>query len=362
MSTEKTEQPTEKKLREAREEGQTAQSKDLTGAVSLMLVLLLAVTGADFLSGKLKQLVQISLDAVSGDHSLAGITRVWLDLAASAVFLLFPFALVALLGAVLALAPQVGLMISMKPVAPKLSAVSPASGIRRIFSLKSLLELVKMLVKAVLLGAVLYEAVLMLMPLIAGAAFQSVNTLIVLSWQSVLRVVGVAALVYLLIGAADLKLQQWLLIRRNRMSKEDIKRENKESEGDPEIKSKRKALARELANSAPTRQAVDSANVVVVNPTHYAVALRYDPAEFGIPRVVAKGVDQRAAEIRAFARDANVPIVGNPPVARALYKVQLNNGIPEELFETVAAILRWVASLSDPDGAPPAGGAPGVLL
>ncbi|MEX3816108.1 type III secretion system export apparatus subunit SctU [Paraburkholderia sp. BR13439] len=359
---EKTEQPTEKKLRDAREEGQTAQSHDLTGAVSLLLVLLVAVAGGDFLSGKLKQIVQIALDGVSADRSPGAVTRVWLDIASQAVFLLFPFALVAVLGAVMALMPQVGLLITMKPVAPKLSAVSPASGIQRIFSLKSLLELGKMLIKAALLGAVLYQSVLMLIPLISGAAFQPVNAIVVLSWHAVLRVIGVAALVLLVIGAVDFKIQQWLLIRRNKMSLEDIKRESKESEGDPEIKNKRKELARELANSAPSKAAVGSANVVVVNPTHYAVALRYDPAEFGLPRVVAKGVDQYAAHIRAYARNANVPIIGNPPVARALYKVQLNNGIPEELFETVAAILRWVDSLSDPDGAPPVGGPPGVLL
>jgi type III secretion protein U len=362
MSTEKTEKPTEKKLREAREEGQTAQSKDLTGAIGLLLVLLLAVAGSDYMAGKLRQLIQISLDAVSGDHSRAALTRVWLDLASNTAFLLFPFALVAVLGAVLALAPQVGLLISMKPVSPKLSSVSPVSGIQRIFSLKSLLELVKMMIKAVVLGAVLYQAVLMLIPLISGAAFQPINAIVMLSWQSVLRVLGAAALVYLLIGAVDLKIQQWLLIRKNRMSKEDIKREYKENEGDPQIKNKRKEFARELAESAPTPAAVGSANVVVVNPTHYAVALRYDPSEFGLPRVVAKGVDARAAQIRALARDANVPIVGNPPVARALFKVPLNNGIPEELFEVVAAILRWVDSLSDPNSAPPPGGHPGVLL
>jgi type III secretion protein U len=135
-----------------------------------------------------------------------------------------------------------------------------------------------------------------------------------------------------------------MFLKKMKMSKDEVKREHKNQEGDPRIKGERRRLAREMA-TAPPPSKVGMANMMVVNPTHYAVAVRYAPDEHPLPRVIAKGMDEQAAQLRYAARDAGVPIIGNPPVARALYKVGVDQPIPEELFETVAAILRWVDAI-----------------
>jgi type III secretion protein U len=138
----------------------------------------------------------------------------------------------------------------------------------------------------------------------------------------------------------DFVVQRLIFLKEQKMSMDEVKREYKEMEGDPQIKGERKAIAREIAMSDP-KPAVQTATAVVVNPTHYAVALRYAPNECGLPYIVAKGVDGEAALIREAAQQAGVPIIGNPPLARALYKVDLKGTVPEPLLEAVAIVLHW---------------------
>jgi type III secretion protein U len=163
-------------------------------------------------------------------------------------------------------------------------------------------------------------------------------------WTTVLRLLDVAAIVYLVIGAADYGIQKWQFLRQNKMTKDEVKRESKDREGDPRLKSERRKLAREFATTAPSLS-MSRANMLVVNPTHYAVAVRYEPRETPLPIVIARGVDEQAATLRRIALSLSVPIVANPPVARALYKVPLYQPIPADLLEIVAAILRWVDSV-----------------
>jgi type III secretion protein U len=262
-----------------------------------------------------------------------------------ALGLLCGIAAVALVAAFLALAPQTGLKISLKAVMPKLASVSPGSGFQRIFSMNSAIDLVKMVVKAAILVAVMWQTIKSAMPVVASALDRSVPQLIAVLWSVLMHVVVVALGVFIAIGAFDYKLQKWLFIRKNRMSKDEVKREHKESDGNPEVKGERKRMAREMSQEGP-KGGVSRANVVVVNPVHYAVALRYDPTEFPLPVVLAKGLDEQALRLRQQAMHARVPIVANPPVARMLHKVPLNQPIPEELFEVVAAILRWVDGLA----------------
>jgi len=158
------------------------------------------------------------------------------------------------------------------------------------------------------------------------------------------QILAYAAAVFLIIAAFDYFLQYQQHMKGLRMSKDEIKRERKQQDGDPVIKQERKRLGREMATAAP-RERVSAANLMVVNPTHYAVAIRYAPLEHPLPRVVAKGLDEHALELRRLAAEAAVPIVGNPPVARRLFKVDVDAPIPPELFETVAALLRWVDAI-----------------
>jgi type III secretion protein U len=153
-------------------------------------------------------------------------------------------------------------------------------------------------------------------------------------------------------GPVDYAIQRWQFMKDQRMSKDEVKKEYKSQEGDPEIKHKRKQIAREDARSNP-RKAVAGANAVVVNPTHYAVAIRYRAEEFGLPVVVAKGVDGEALMIRRHAEEQGVPLFTNPPLARSLHQVPLGRPVPEELFEAVAAVLRWVDEVGRSSTNPP---------
>jgi type III secretion protein U len=192
------------------------------------------------------------------------------------------------------------------------------------------------------------------MPLIVGVAYEPLPDLIEISWSALCRLFAVSGVLYLVLGVVDYGIQRWLFIRDHRMSKDEVKREFKNSEGDPQLKGKRKQVAREIVTENPDK-AVAGARAVIVNPTHYAVAIRYEPAEYDVPRIVAKGVDADALEIRRMAERHGVPIVGNPPLARALYLVPLEDAIPESCFKAVAAVLAWVEDMQANGGATPSG-------
>lgn len=345
MSDEKTEQPSDKKLRKVREEGQVAKSSDLVEVACVGVVFVALQAGATHLADMLRAVLNDALVFASGAHSMQDLLHALTDIGLHAIELLIGIAALAFFAAVLALLPQTGMQISMAAATPKLASVSPASGLKRMVSLTALLDLAKMTVKAAILIVVMWQTIKNALPVVASALDRSIPQLVEVLWSVLMHVVAVAFGVFVVIGAVDYRLQKWLFIRRNRMSKDELKREHKESDGNPEMKGERKRLARELSQEGPKR-GVGRATVVVVNPVHYAVALRYDPVEFPLPVVLARGVDGEALLLRRYATELGVPIVANPPVARMLHKVPENQPIPEELFEVVAAILRWVDGLA----------------
>lgn len=354
MSDEKTEEPSAQKLKKVREEGQVAKSTDIVEVACLGAVFVALQAGADRFAGALRAVVQDALDFTGGNRSTQDLSIALADIGSHAFTLLVGVAGLALAAALLALMPQTGLQIAMQAAMPKLDAVSPAAGIKKIFSLNALTDLAKMTVKGLVVAIVMWQTIEGMLPVVASAMEHSVPQLIAVLWAVLMRVIATALAVFAVIAVVDYKLQKWLFVRRNRMSKDEVKREYKDSEGDPEMKGERKRLAKELVNSGP-KQNVRRANVVVVNPVHYAVALRYAPSEFPLPVVVARGLDAQALMLRRYASEAGVPVVANPPVARMLHRVSENQPIPEELFEVVAAILRWVDGLAAPAAsAPPA--------
>ncbi|WP_047787818.1 EscU/YscU/HrcU family type III secretion system export apparatus switch protein, partial [Variovorax paradoxus] len=173
--------------------------------------------------------------------------------------------------------------IAFKPVMPNLNALNPGEGLKKIFSMKTVIETIKMVVKASLIFAVMWVVVRGLIPLVSGAIYQPLAEISAMYWGILLKLMMIAAVIFVLVGAADVKLQKMLFMKQMKMSKDEIKREHKNDEGDPMIKGERRRIAREMANAPPPRMA--RANVVVVNPTHYAVALRYAPDEHPLPVV-----------------------------------------------------------------------------
>jgi type III secretion protein U len=345
MSDEKTESPTEKKLKDARRDGKAPKSADLAAAALLLGGTAALSFAAGTLGDRFTRLMYIGLDVGHIESPALNLGEALTAIASEAGVILLPILVVGLLLPIAALAMQVGLQVSTKPVELNMDAVSPAAGIKRIFSLRSLLELAKTVIKAVMLFAVLYKVVLLLVPSTAGVAYQPIYDVIAVTWSGLCRFMMVAGFLYLVLGATDYGIQYWLFTRDQRMSKDEVKRENKDSEGDPDIKNRRKKIARELLEAAPATR-VAEAQAVVVNPTHYAVAIRYVPEEHGLPRVIAKGVDSEALAIREAARAAGVPLIPHAPLARALYRVELEQAVPEMLYEAVAEVLAWVRQLN----------------
>ncbi|WP_229083318.1 type III secretion system export apparatus subunit SctU [Burkholderia ambifaria] len=341
----KTEKPTAKRLKDARAKGSVSKSTDLVGAASLLAMLVAFHTAGFWLFDSLREAIHAALDFTATDRTPQALDSALFHLFGIGVSICVPLAALGMLATALASAMQVGLKVSLEPVMPKLDAISPAAGIKRIFSKRSLIDLLKMTLKALVLGAVLWKTIAGILPLAAAAFYEPLYRLSAVLWSALLTVLSVACVTYLVIGIGDWKLQHVLFLISQRMSKDEVKREHKNQDGDPKIKHERRKLAKQMINGDPRPAAVAGANVMVVNPTHYAVALRYAPAEHPLPVIVASGVDADAGELRRLASLYGVPIVANPPLARTLHRVGVNHAIPEELFEVVAAVLRWVGSV-----------------
>lgn len=348
--SEKTEEPTDKKLEDAKKKGQGPKSQDIVAGAVLIACLFGLMGMGGTLYERMSNVVRLglgdALQAKTNEAMAALATQMLID----ALWAALPLVALSVLVASAALFAQVGVVFSMENVTPKFDKLNPAEGVKRIFSARSLIEFVKSLVKAVALGCVLWISVKGMVPLLVGAAYLPLSSAALVSWQAMLELLGVACLVFVIIGPIDFGLQRFLFIKDQRMSKDDIKREHKDADGDPQMKGQRKQLAHEINNSPP-QQKVPGASVVVTNPTHFAVALRYDPETTPVPVVVAKGADEAAALIRQIAAEHGVPIVGNPPLARALFKLPLEHPIPAALFDAVAVVLRWVAELERVSGA-----------
>ncbi len=340
MSGEKTEEPTEKKLEDAKKRGEGPKSQDVNAAASLVCATILLTMSPILAGDRLRKIFATVFErgfTAGTDETLS----IMFDMLTDCTLIALPYLACAIVVGLLASFAQVGVNISFEPIMPNFDKVNPGSGIQKLFSVRSIIDFLKMVLKAVALGAVMYKIVLGLLPMLVGTALQRPAAVIDIGWSAIGKLMGAACIVFIVVGPVDWGIQIWLFKRGQKMSKDEIKRESKESEGDPEMKGKRKEIAHEMANSAPQRAA--GASVVVTNPTHYAVALLYQPGRMQLPVVLAKGHDADAARIREVAVRHKVPIVSNPPLARALYKLPLDTPIPEALFEAVAAVLRWVS-------------------
>jgi type III secretion protein U len=343
MSDEKTEEPTDKKLEDAAEKGQHIKSQDLSSATLLLGTTICLGAAAATAADRLMQMLTLVLGPqgiVAADEFLPvevgyRVAFEWLVIAGPVT------AVAAVVGAVTALA-QSGINLTFEPLGPNFDKLNPAEGIKNVFSVKSIIEFFKMVVKALALGAVCYSLIHDLVPLLAGSAYQTPLGIATIAWTAMLKLLYGALVVFCLIVPVDYGIARWQFMEQQKMTKDEVKRERKESEGDPQLKSKRKQIAKEMVMNAP-KATVPGATAVVTNPTHFAVALRYDPQTCPVPVVLCKGADAEAAEIRALAAQHNVPVIGNPPLARALFKVPCDEVIPEELFAATAAVLRWVA-------------------
>ncbi|RDH87201.1 MAG: flagellar biosynthetic protein FlhB [endosymbiont of Escarpia spicata] len=343
---EKSEQPTAKRLNEAKRKGQVARSKELnTMAITLIGVIFLATTSSQ-LGGGLQALMKTSF-TLSRDE-IFDIGTLFTHLSAAmqdAFILLIPFFVLMIVVAIASSIALGGFSISAEALTPKLSKLSPAKGLKRMFSAKALVELLKAVAKFVLIGGA--TAILLWNTLdsylnLHGMEFQQALPKLgsLIGWS-----VTLLASTLILIAAIDVPFQLWEHKRQLKMTKQEIRGEMKETDGRPEVKSRIRSLQREMAQRRMMEE-VPKADVIVTNPTHYAVALRYDQGSMSAPKVVAKGADLVAANIRRIGLESDVPIVESPVLARAIYfHSELGEAIPAGLFLAVAKLLAYVFQL-----------------
>ncbi len=345
----KTEEPTQKRLKDAEKEGQVVSSRDVGHWFGLMTlaglvgVLLPSVAGemtnllATFISSPHVYELEISNVGPFVGEVLLGV----------GVLLVVPVA-AALASAFLAGFIQHPPVIAASLIEPKLERVSPLAGLKRMFSAKSIVEFVKGLVKIAVVGAAAIAAILPALGDIDTFPTLEMGAFLARLHELSVRLIVVAAIVMAAVGALDFLYQRFEHRRQLRMSMQELKEEFKETEGDPIIKGRIRQIRIERAKKRMA-QAVPKADVVVVNPTHFSVALSYKSAEMAAPVVVAKGVDSLALRIRALAKEHGVPVVENPPLARALHAaVDVDEEIPPEHYMAVAQVIGYVMRLKNP--------------
>lgn len=340
----RTEMPTQRKLGQARERGQIARSQDLAAAFDLAgAALLIWFFGQSLLTG-MAQILQKTLAGEGPGHLLnidtAGASFSWAMIQAG--WVVGPLIILMWLIAYGAQYYQVGWLLTLEPLQPKLDRLNPIAGAARLFGRRSLVKTLVSIAKLIVVAAVVYMVVssrlaeLSALPtLSAAAAFQRIFML-------VMEMAAYVLALLLLIGGLDWMYQRWQHTQDLKMTKQEVKDERKSGEGDPEVKARRMRIARELAMQR-IRRDVPKADVIVTNPTHFSVAIKYDGTTMHAPRVVAKGADWLAFRIREVAVAHGVPIIEKPALARALYaSVDEGKYISPEFYQAVAELLAYV--------------------
>lgn len=339
----RTEAATPRRVQQAREEGQVPVSRELDTLVGMVAVTLVAMTVGPTLLREVTMRLRGFL-AQAHSQALLGETG-WIQVAAAIAFAAGPIVLLILAGGIAATLLQTGFLLHGGALQPKLSRLNPGAGLARLVGVENLVETIRSFAKLGLVGLFLWWAMPADLSAILGLPFHGMATLLDRTGDLVIRALLAAIAAQTLIAGADIAWVRYRHFQKLRMSRQDILDETKDTEGDPRIRARLRQLRQQRARRRMLT-AVPNATVVITNPTHYAVALVYDRATHAAPRVVAKGVDSMAARIREVAEANRVPLVANPPLARALYRVELDAEIPAEYYQAVAEVVAYVWRLS----------------
>ncbi|MDX8046953.1 flagellar biosynthesis protein FlhB [Gracilibacillus sp. S3-1-1] len=340
---EKTEKATPKKRQDVRKKGQVAKSQDVNTAILLFFVFIILLVLGGYLKNAMtdmftKTFTEYIFHPVTEDE----IFTVFIDVLSKISLAVAPIMLVAIVAGLASNLMQIGFLFTAEPLKMKLEKIDPIKGAKRIFSVRALVELVKSLLKITIVGVITFSIIWMNRDEMMMLVNKDVNGALAFFGQMTIQMGIAAAIGLLIISVIDYAYQRFDFEKQNKMSKNDVKDEHKNIEGDPLIKSKIKEKQRQMAMQRMMSE-VPNADVVITNPTHYAIALKYDENKADAPYVVAKGVDFVARRIKDIAGHHDVMMVENRPLARALYdQVEINEVIPEEYFQTVAEILAYV--------------------
>lgn len=350
---EKTEEPTSKKLSDARKEGKVAKSKEIVNGVSLLGFFLALRIFFGFAGVRISDIfrwiytLMPDIENMKDGLTIQVFMGIFRPLLAKTLIILMPFLLIGFAADFVTNLVQVGWKPTLKPLEPKLSKFNPISGFKRIFSKQSIVNLIFAIAKIGLVCFIAYTSIkdqaktlFLLYDIALNAALSLIFEIIVDTGIKI-------SVVYIFLGLADYAYQRWKFKDDMKMTKQEVKDEYKNTEGDPQIKGKQRQRMMESSQRRMMKN-VPQADVVITNPTHIAVAILYDNTKDEAPRVVAKGEDYLAKKIKDLAKESDVPIVENKPLARALYAtVDIDETIPPELYQAVAEILAVVYTNRD---------------
>jgi len=347
---EKTEEPTAKKLSDARKEGQVARSQELVMAASLLALFLILKIFVGWIGKRLIAVFHVvypMFEILTAEEEIGTVIMfsVLSDVIWDTIMILLPIFAAAILTAFAINVFQVKWQISLKPLQPKLNKFSPISGFKRLFSADKIFELLKSVAKIAIISVIAYTTLKDKLDVVFRLLDMDIGNAIVEIGDLVLNLGIKISAFYMVIGLGDYIYQKMKFKKEMMMTKQEIKDEYKQTEGDPQVKGRIKQKMREAARRR-MMQRLPEADVVITNPTHFACALKYDKTQNDAPVLIAKGADYLAEKIKEVARENFVPIVENKPLARMLYyNVELEQEIPEELYQMAAEVLRYVYSL-----------------
>ena len=346
---------TPRKLEQARKEGQVVKSKDFSTAVSLLVLFSVIFGLAPFIWDQIVQVFTLLYEQIPNAHvDKIGYMYILLIAVKGAALIIGPILAIAWLVAVLADFIQVGPLVAVAPLMPKLDKLNPTKYFKNIMSIKTLFELFKNIVKVIILGYIGWmvykdhiESILML------ASVDNNFAVMIEFGKLITEFIFKACIAFFVIAAADYGVTKWKFLKDQKMSFKEIKDEYKNSEGDPNVKAQLRQRRMQMLQQG-AMDAVPTADFVVTNPTHVACALKYVAEEMDSPMLIAKGTELIAKKIINIAKENNVPVIENPPVARALFRmVDINQSIPPELYKAVAEILMFVYKMKNPSNKRP---------
>ncbi len=341
-SGEKTEEPTPKKLRDARKKGQVAKSKEVSSTAGILTVVVMIWVLSDWYLQMFQELMLYPAQFYEMKFRVA-LKAVALGLLSKALLMIAPLVIASAFAAVAGNIIQFGMLLTFEPIKPDIKKIDPIQGAKKIFSVKNIVELIKSIIKIVFLSMVVYFVIR-----------DSLNDLINMPWcgsSCIMPVLGslmkklmlFAIVAFIVIAILDFMFEKYQFTKEQRMTKDEVKREYKEMEGNPEIKGKRKQLHQELLNSEDD---VSQSDVVIKNPTHIAVGMHYSKSDTPLPVITCLGKRNQAQFILKVAERHNIPVMENVPLAHALFsQSEVGDYIPRELITPVAEVFRWVQQM-----------------
>jgi len=339
---EKTEEATSKKIQDARSEGNVPKSQDISGFVTL-LVAIVALGGLlSWIESRIVFLYYHYAGLIGLPIDKEAVFQITLVTLREVIYMVIPLAVAVAIAGVLATVLQIGIIFTLKPLMPSFSKIDPIKGIKNLISIKKVVETIKIILKVSLILYICYFYLLAIAKELPSVIYFSIFDQLEWLKEKVIIIISIMLILFLIFALFDLFYVRYSYFKGLRMSKQEVKDEYKQMEGDPKIKAKIRQIQMQMTRKR-MMQEIPQADVVITNPTHYAVAIRYDQEKEAAPKIIAKGTDLMALKIKEIAMNYGVQIVENAPLARELYKrCNLGETIPENLYKAVAEVLAFV--------------------